>query len=141
MSTLQRAIEIAIEAHKGQTDKAGKPYILHIFQVMAKGKSEDEKITALLHDTVEDTPWTLDKLEAEGFSHKIIEALDCLTKREGESYEEFIERVKSNPLAIKVKINDLEDNMDIRRLRELSDNDVNRLNKYIKAYRELVNYN
>ena len=141
MSTLQRAIEIAIEAHKGQTDKVGKPYILHLFQVMAKGKGEDEKITALLHDVVEDTPWTLEKLEAEGFSHKIIQALDCLTKREGESYEEFIERVKSNPLAIKVKINDLEDNMDIRRLCELSDNDVNRLNKYIKAYRELVNYN
>jgi (p)ppGpp synthase/HD superfamily hydrolase len=137
---LQRAIEIAIEAHKGQTDKAGKPYILHIFQVMARGKSEDEKITALLHDTVEDTAWTLEKLEAEGFSGKIIQALDCLTKRNGESYDEFIERVKENPLAIKVKINDLEDNMDIRRLRELSDNDVNRLNKYIKAYRELVNY-
>lgn len=138
---LQRAIEIAIEAHKGQTDKAGKPYILHIFQVMARGKGEDEKITALLHDIVEDTAWTLEKLEAEGFSHKIIAALDCLTKRNGESYDEFIERVKANPLAIKVKINDLEDNMDIRRLREISDNDVNRLNKYIKAYRELVNYN
>jgi hypothetical protein len=137
---LQRAIEIAIEAHKGQTDKAGKPYILHIFQVMARGKSEDEKITALLHDVVEDTAWTLAKLEAEGFSGKIIQALDCLTKREGENYEAFIERVKENPLAVKVKINDLEDNMDIRRLRELSDNDVNRLNKYIKAYRELVNY-
>ncbi len=138
MSTLQRAIEIAIEAHKGQTDKAGKPYILHIFQVMAKGRSEDEKITALLHDIVEDSAWTLEKLEAEGFSHKIIEALDCLTKREGESYEEFIERVKSNPLAIKVKINDLEDNMDIRRLSQVSDKDAERLNKYLRAYRELV---
>jgi len=137
---LQRAIEIAIEAHKGQTDKAGKPYILHIFQVMAKGRSEDEKITALLHDIVEDSAWTLEKLEAEGFSHKIIEALDCLTKREGESYEEFIERVKSNPLAIKVKINDLEDNMDIRRLSQVSDKDAERLNKYLRAYRELINY-
>jgi (p)ppGpp synthase/HD superfamily hydrolase len=138
---LQRAIEIAIEAHKGQTDKAGKPYILHIFQVMARGKSEDEKITSLLHDVVEDTAWTLEKLEAEGFSMKIIQALDSLTKREGESYEAFIERVKENPLAIKVKINDLEDNMDIRRLRQVSDNDTERLNKYLKAYRELVNYN
>ncbi|MCU0390744.1 MAG: hypothetical protein MUE81_06465 [Thermoflexibacter sp.] len=138
---LQRAIEIAIEAHKGQTDKAGKPYILHIFQVMARSKSEDEKITALLHDVVEDTAWTLEKLEAEGFSMKIIQALDSLTKREGESYEEFIERVKENPLAIKVKINDLEDNMDIRRLRQVSENDTERLNKYLKAYRELVNYN
>ncbi len=135
---LQRAIEIAIEAHKGQTDKVGKPYILHIFQVMAKGKGEDEKITALLHDVVEDTPWTLEKLEAEGFSTKIIEALDCLTRRESETYEEFIERVKSNPLAIKVKINDLEDNMDIRRLRQVSENDTERLNKYLRAYRELV---
>jgi len=137
---LQRAIEIAIEAHKGQTDKAGKPYILHIFQVMAKGRSEDEKITALLHDIIEDSAWTLEKLEAEGFSHKIIEALDCLTKREGESYEEFIKRVKSNPLAIKVKINDLEDNMDIRRLSQVSDKDAERLNKYLRAYRELINY-
>ena len=139
MSTLQRAIEIATEAHKGQFDKAGRDYIEHPLRVMEMGKTEEEKIVGVLNDVVEDTPWTFEALEAEGFAPEIIAALKCVTKvSENENYDDFIERVKKNPLAVAVKINDLSDNMDIRRLPYLSDKDVKRLKKYLKAYKKLT---
>ena len=139
MSTLQRAIEIATEAHKGQFDKAGRDYIEHPLRVMEMGKTEEEKIVGVLHDVVEDTPWTFEALEAEGFAPEIIAALKCVTKvSENENYDDFIERVKKNPLAVAVKINDLSDNMDIRRLPYLSDKDIKRLKKYLKAYKKLT---
>ena len=139
MSTLKRAIQIATEAHKGQFDKAGREYIGHPIRVMEMGKTEDEKIVGVLHDVIEDTDWTFERLEAEGFSQEIINALRCVTKTsENESYDEFIDRVKKNPLAASVKINDLTDNMDIRRLPYLSDKDVKRLKKYLKAYKRLT---
>ena len=136
---LAKAIEIALKAHAGQTDKAGMPYIGHVMRVMQAGRTIDEKIVGVLHDIVEDTPWTFEALLAEGFPAHIIDALRCVTKiSEEEPYEEFIERVKSNPLAVAVKINDLTDNMDIRRLADITDKDAIRLRKYLKAYRELV---
>ena len=139
MSTLQRAIEIATEAHKGQYDKAGNDYIGHPLRVMEMGTTENEKIVGVLHDVVEDTDWTFEALAAEGFSEEVIAALRCVTKlSENENYDDFIERVKKNPLAVAVKINDLSDNMDIRRLPYLSDKDVKRLKKYLKAYKRLV---
>ena len=139
MSTLERAIEIATQAHEGQVDKAGNAYIGHPLRVMAMGKNEQEKIAGVLHDIVEDTPWTFEMLEAEGFAPEIIAALKCVTKiSENEDYDDFIERVKKNPLAVAVKINDLTDNMDIRRLPYLSDKDVKRLKKYLKAYKKLI---
>lgn len=139
MSTLERAIQIATEAHKGQLDKAGRDYIGHPLRVMEMGKTEDEKIVGVLHDVIEDTGWTFEMLEAEGFSREVIEALRCVTKlSENENYDDFIERVKKNPLAVAVKINDLTDNMDIRRLPYLSDKDVKRLKKYLKAYKKLT---
>ena len=139
MSTLERAIVIASEAHKGQYDKAGNDYIGHPLRVMDMGRSEEEKIVGVLHDVVEDTDWTFEMLAAEGFSQDIIAALKCVTKiSENENYDDFIERVKKNPLAAAVKINDLSDNMDIRRLPYLSDKDVKRLKKYLKAYKKLV---
>jgi (p)ppGpp synthase/HD superfamily hydrolase len=139
MSTLERAIEIATQAHEGQVDKAGNAYIGHPLRVMAMGKTEQEKIAGVLHDIVEDSPWTFEMLEAEGFAPEIIAALKCVTKiSENEDYDSFIERVKKNPLAVAVKINDLTDNMDIRRLPYLSDKDVKRLKKYLKAYKKLV---
>ena len=139
MSTLQRAIEIATEAHKGQFDKSGKDYIEHPLRVMEMGKTEEEKIIGVLHDVVEDTDWTFEMLAAEGFSEEIIAALRFVTKTsENENYDDFIERVKKNPLAVAVKINDLTDNMDIRRLPYLSDKDVKRLKKYLKAYKKLI---
>ena len=139
MSTLPRAIEIATEAHKGQFDKAGNEYIGHPLRVMEMGKTEKEKIVGVLHDVVEDTDWSFDMLEAEGFAPEIIAALKCVTKiSENENYDAFIERVRKNSLATAVKINDLTDNMDIRRLPYLSDKDVKRLKKYLKAYKKLI---
>ena len=139
MSTLQRAIEIATEAHLGQFDKAGNEYIGHPLRVMEMGATEEEKIVGVLHDVVEDTEWTFGMLEAEGFSQEVIAALKCVTKiSENENYDDFIERVRKNPLATAVKINDLSDNMDIRRLPYLSDKDVKRLKKYLKAYKKLT---
>ena len=139
MSTLPRAIEIATEAHKGQFDKAGNEYIGHPLRVMEMGRTEEEKIVGVLHDLVEDTDWTFEMLGAEGFAPEIIAALKCVTKlSENENYDAFIERVRKNPLATAVKINDLTDNMDIRRLPYLSDKDVKRLKKYLKAYKKLI---
>ena len=139
MSTLERAIEIATEAHRGQLDKAGCDYIEHPLRVMAAGKSLDEKIVGVLHDVVEDTNWTFEGLAAEGFSAEVIEALRCVTKlSESEPYDKFIARVKRNPLAVAVKLNDLSDNMDIRRLPYLSDKDIKRLKRYLKAYKQLT---
>jgi len=139
MSTLERAIEIATEAHKGQVDKAGNEYIGHPLRVMEMGKTLEEKIVGVLHDVVEDTDWTFERLEAEGFAPEVMAALRCVTKTsENENYDDFIGRVKKNPLAAAVKINDLTDNMDIRRLPYLSDKDVKRLKKYLKAYKRLT---
>jgi (p)ppGpp synthase/HD superfamily hydrolase len=115
------------------------PYIGHVMRVMQAGRTIDEKIVGVLHDIVEDTPWTFEALLAEGFPTHIVDALRCVTKlHDDEPYEEFIQRVKSNPLAVAVKINDLTDNMDIRRLADITDKDAIRLRKYLKAYRELI---
>ena len=136
---LAKAIEIALKAHEGQVDKTGMPYIGHVMRVMQAGRTIDEKIVGVLHDIVEDTDWTFEALLAEGFPTHIVDALRCVTKlHNDEPYEEFIQRVKNNPLAVAVKINDLTDNMDIRRLATITEADVQRLRKYLKAYRELI---
>lgn len=136
---LNKAIEIAVQAHNGQVDKAGHPYIGHSLRVMNMGITDEEKILGILHDVVEDSEWTFDQLTAVGFSTEIIDALRCLTKlSESEPYDQFIQRIQTNPLAVKVKINDLTDNMDIRRLTHISEQDVKRLQKYLKAYRLLL---
>ena len=137
---LSKAISIALKAHEGQFDKAGMPYIGHVIRVMNAGRTMDEKIVGVLHDVVEDTHWTFDMLLAEGFPMHIIDALRCVTKlSDNEPYDAFIQRVKTNPLAVAVKINDLTDNMDIRRLQGITDRDVERLRKYFIAYQELIN--
>lgn len=140
MSTLERAIEIAREAHRGQVDKAGEEYIGHPLRVMEAGRTLEEKIVGVLHDVVEDSKvWSFERLEQEGFAPEIIEALRCVTKLSAEEpYDRFIACVKGNPLAVAVKLNDLSDNMDIRRLPYLSDKDVKRLKKYLKAYKQLM---
>lgn len=135
---LEKAIQIAFEAHQRQTDKAGAPYILHLIRVMNAGQTDNEKICGILHDLVEDTKWTFEDLKKEGFSEEIINALECVTKQPNEPYSQFIERIKKNPLAVKVKINDLKDNMDITRLTFITEKDTQRLNKYINAYHCLL---
>ncbi len=137
MSTLARAIAIAAEAHVDQREKSGVPYILHPIRIMLRMSTEAEMMVAILHDVVEDTPWTLDQLRKEGFPEEVVEAVDCVTRRETESYAEFVERARYNPVARKVKLADLEDNMDIRRLPDVTEKSLERLKKYHQAWRSL----
>ena len=136
--SLERAIELAIKHHKGQVDKAGQPYILHPLRLMMSVDKNDEKIVAVMHDIVEDTEITLNDLQNEGFTKKVIDAIECVTKRKGEDYESFIDRISQNSLATKVKLADLEDNMDLSRLSEVTDKDLERLEKYKKAKERLL---
>lgn len=131
------ALEIATNAHKGQTDKAGKPYILHPIRVAEKCNTANERIVALLHDTIEDTSITADYLSSQGFPGNIVNAVLSVTRNDCESYDDFIRRSALNPIGRKVKIHDLEDNLDIKRLPEITDNDLPRINRYLKAYRYL----
>jgi len=136
MPLLEKAIKLAAEAHAGKKDKAGKHYILHVLRVMLQMDTEEEMIAAVLHDVVEDTEWTLDGLLKEGFSEKVVEAIDHITKRESEEdhYEVFIQRVAENSMARKVKLSDLADNLDVRRLKTLTKDDHERLAKYHEAW-------
>lgn len=140
MSDLQRALEIAISAHKGQAQRNGLPYVLHPLTLMLRQTSGEAQIVAVLHDVVEDSDWTLEQLAAEGFSPPILRALDCLTHRPGESYEAYIDRIQPNPLARQVKLTDLEDNMDCRRLPHLKTSDLPRLERYHRAWTTLNAY-
>lgn len=135
---LKRATDIAIEAHRGQYDKNGQPYVGHVLRVMSAGHTLQEKIVGALHDVVEDTPWTMQMLENEDFLPEIIDAVDAMTHTETETYEEYLLRAAKNPIALRVKLNDLTDNMDIRRLNDLGDANIERLRKYWKAYKMLT---
>ena len=138
MATLERAILIAAQAHLGQRDKAGAPYILHPLRMMMRMESEAAMIAAVLHDVVEDSDWTLEQLRGEGFSEEVLQAVDCLTSREGETYDEFISRVRSSEIARRVKIADLEDNMNVKRIGEITPKDLARVEKYHRAWRALT---
>jgi len=133
MSSLNRAIVIAAEAHAGDEDKGGHPYILHPLRLMLACTAEQERIVAVLHDVVEDSDWTLEGLAAEGFDAEVIAALDCLTKRDDEDYTTFIARVAENGLARAVKIQDLLDNSDLSRIANPGDEDRERVGKYRRA--------
>ncbi len=138
MSDLDTALALAVEAHRGQLDKAGQPYILHPLRVMARVTTPAERLVAVLHDVVEDSPTTLDDLRAAGFEEPVVRAVDHLTRREDESYKAFIERVDDDPLARRVKLADLEDNMTLTRLTELDERAIERLGRYMRAYRRLT---
>jgi len=134
MSSLERAIAIAAEAHAGQHDKAGASYVLHPLRMMLRLTSNDERIVAVLHDVCEDCPgWTFDRLRAEGFSEKILMALDTVTKRDGEAYEDFVRRAANNPIGRAVKLADLQDNCDLSRISKPSERDFERIEKYKRA--------
>lgn len=134
---LERAIEIAASAHRGQIDKAGQPYILHPLRVMLSCEGQATRIVAVLHDVIEDTDWTSDALRKKGASADILAALDAVTKRKGESYSEFIERAAQNPIGRDVKMADLRDNMDLSRIAEPSAADLARMDRYRSALRKL----
>jgi len=108
--SLERAIAIATAAHEGQVDKAGDRYIEHPLRVMANLTGTSAQVVAVLHDVVEDTTVSFDKLREEGFSEEVIEAVDALTKREGETLEQSMARVRAIPLAVEVKRADIADN-------------------------------
>ena len=140
--TLRKKAEIiAKKAHAGQVDKAGEDYFNHPKRVADNFYEDNDIIVALLHDVIEDTDITLEHLKKEGFNDDVLAALDAMTKREGESYDQFIERVKDNPIALKVKMADLRDNMDILRLPVLTEKDLQRIAKYHKAYKYLEQFN
>lgn len=134
---VEDAILLAAQAHRGQVDKVGQPYILHLLRVMLRVEGEAAQIVGVLHDLVEDTRYGFDDLRALGYSEEIVQALDCLTHQPDESYEQFVERASANPLARRVKRADLEDNLDVRRLPVVSEKDRERLNRYIAAWRRL----
>jgi (p)ppGpp synthase/HD superfamily hydrolase len=132
------AVAIAAEAHTGQFDRAGAPYILHPLRLMMRATTREEQMVAVLHDVVEDTPWTLTELADEGFPRPVLDALDCLTRRETESYEQFIDRVAPNKLAARVKLLDLEDNLNPLRLPSLNQEDLARFEKYHRAREKIL---
>jgi (p)ppGpp synthase/HD superfamily hydrolase len=133
MSDLTTAIKIACDAHANQTDKAGEPYILHPLRLMERFRDKSTMIVAVLHDVIEDSQHDLDFLQAQGFDKSILEAVDAITKRKNEAYKDFIERLSFNDMAVKVKIEDLKDNLDLTRLKNIVDKDLERIDKYHKA--------
>lgn len=130
------ASKIAYKAHEGQTDKAGVPYIFHPIHIAEQMDSEESCVVALLHDVIEDSDITLEIL-SKYFNDDIITALRLLTKKENDDYVMYIKRVKTNKLATKVKIKDLEHNRDLTRLDEVTDKDRKRSLKYWEAIRYL----
>lgn len=136
------AIAIAAESFKDKTDKAGEPYILHCLRVMNNLHTRDKELQsiAVLHDCVEDTEWTITKFRNNGFSERVLTALDCLTRRKEEGYlSEYIKRIALNKDARLVKLADLKDNSDITRLKGLTKKDLERMGKYHYAYTYLSN--
>lgn len=131
------ALEIATKAHAGQKDKAGKDYIEHPKRVADSCYTTEERVVALLHDTIEDTDVTPDSLREAGMPEEIVEAVLSVTRREGETYEAFVKRASENRIGRVVKLHDLEDNLDIMRLDAVTEKDIERLNRYLKAYRFL----
>ena len=132
------ALRTSIRAHEGQKDKSGRDYVMHPILVAERCKEPRAKIVALLHDTIEDTDVTAEYLRSEGFPEEIIIAVLSVTKQEGESYENFVHRAAGNAIGRQVKIADLEDNMDVRRLKEITDEDVTRLRKYLRSWQYLI---
>lgn len=130
MFSLERAIAIAAEAHAGQIDKGGQPYILHPLRVMLRVHSAKEQIVAVLHDVVEDSPFTLDRLAEEGLSAELLAALEALTKRPGETRIQAAYRAAANPIARAVKQADNAENSDLSRIPNPSSKDYERLEVY-----------
>lgn len=134
---LDKAALICVTKHQGQRDKMGRAYFQHPMRVAMRCSSDDEKIVAMLHDTIEDTDLTPENLLIHGFPQYIVEAVLSVTKIDGESYEDFIARAKENPIGRIVKIHDLEDNLDITRLHDITPHTAARLTKYLNALRTL----
>lgn len=135
---LARAIEIAVAAHRGQTDKSGAPYILHPLRVMFALATEDERIVGMLHDVVEESDWTLDRLADEGFSSTVIAGVEAVTRSPDDlDYPAFVARAASHPIGRAVKRADLTDNLNATRLAQVGPEEAERLNRYLQALASL----
>lgn len=138
MANLDDAILLAVKAHHGQRDRSGEPYILHPLRLMFRQNSTATRIAAVLHDVVEDTPVTFEQLADAGFSEEILDAVALLTHNPQDSYEDYVARIKTNPVARAVKLADLEDNMRLERIAgEPTEKDWARLQRYHRAWQEL----
>lgn len=138
---LSAAIHIATNAHHGQFDRGGQPYILHPFAVMTLLETPDEELrcVALLHDVIEDADVTYQDLEDSGMSYRVIDAVRALTKQRGQTYNEYKDEVFKNPDAMRVKAADLTHNSDVRRLKGVSEKDVQRMVRYHNFFLEIQN--
>lgn len=137
----KKAIKLMFEKHKDQVDKSGMPYVFHPFHLAEQMDDEETTITALLHDIVEDTNTTFEDLRKLGFSDNVINALKLMTHDKNVDYFEYVKNISKNPIARKVKIKDLEHNMDTSRLDEVTDKDLERVKKYKKCHKYLLNNN
>ncbi len=137
MFDLDTALKIAVKVHFGQKDRYGKPYILHVLRVMSRVNTDEERLVAVLHDVIEDSSMTEQDIRKAGFSERVIDAVVALSRREGEHWNSYIERVKRNPLAVRVKLADLLDNMELSRIDKISDDSLQRLDRYLQAYHAL----
>jgi hypothetical protein len=135
--TIADAIALAAEHHRGAIDKGGAPYILHPIRVMLAMATDESRRVAVLHDLLEDTKVTVEDLRKRGYPEPEIRALQALTRNKDETYDAFIDRVRTNRLATIVKRADLVDNMDVRRLSEVGRKEAERLAKYLRAWKSL----
>ncbi|MDX1616763.1 MAG: hypothetical protein R3300_20820 [Candidatus Promineifilaceae bacterium] len=139
MELLEKCIALALEAHEGQVDKQGRPYILHPLYLMGQMDSPLEMMVAVLHDVVEDTALTLDDLAAIGVPGEALEALALLTHdRDEQDYLSYVQALKNSRLAKKVKLADLAHNMDLRRIDNPTERDFARLRRYRQAWAMLT---
>jgi (p)ppGpp synthase/HD superfamily hydrolase len=137
MTLIEQSLAVALRAYTGKIDKAGRAYILHPLRLMAKMDNETEMSVALLHDVIEDSDISAEQLLAEGIPSEVVTAVLCLTKQTGETYQDFVLRAKQNPVARKVKLADIEDNINVLRLTSLSKADLDRVAKYHAAWHTL----
>lgn len=136
----QLAYDISKQAHKGQKDRGGNDYFNHPLYVSNNVNTEAEKIVALLHDVIEDTNITLEYLEQQGFSEDILFAIDCITKRNDELYDDYLKRVSNSMLATAVKLVDMEHNSDINRIPNPKQRDFDMIEKYKMGRLILIYY-
>lgn len=134
---LETAIRIAAKVHRGQVDRFGKPYVLHVMRVMMRGHDLEEQVLGALHDVLERSELTVDDLSKKGFSPRVLKALQHITRIPQETYEQYIDRVMEDNLAIRVKLHDLADKMDLLHVDQLDPADLKRYNKQLTAYHRM----
>ena len=134
---LEKAIRLAAKTHRGQKDRFRKPFVLHVMRVIGRGNDLEEQVLGALHDVIERSDIEIEDLREKGYPERVLQALDNISRREGERYSDYIERVELNNLATRVKIHDLADKMDISKITKISEDDRSRFNRQLRAYHKL----